>query len=98
MWQGTRILPEGWAKFVSTPAPAWKTPIYGGLFWVNGDGQWNIPKDARTSWPAPAGSGPSSSPHTNWSSCAWATTGALAPGQRALNAAFTQLMAAVKPS
>ena len=25
MWQGTRLLPEGWAKFVSTPAPAWKT-------------------------------------------------------------------------
>ncbi len=46
MWQGTRILPEGWAKFVSTPAPAWKRPVYGGLFWVNGDGAWNIPKDA----------------------------------------------------
>ena len=38
MWQGQRLLPEGWAKFVSTPAPAWKTPVYGGLFWVNGDG------------------------------------------------------------
>jgi CubicO group peptidase (beta-lactamase class C family) len=46
MWQGTRILPEGWAKFVSTPAPAWKRPVYGGLFWVNGDGAWNIPKEA----------------------------------------------------
>src|SRR3954470_3276669 len=46
MWQGTRILPEGWAKFVSTPAPAWKTPIYGGLFWVNGDGALPIPKNA----------------------------------------------------
>ena len=31
-----------------------------------------------TSWPARAASGPSSSPHTNWSSCAWATTRALA--------------------
>jgi CubicO group peptidase (beta-lactamase class C family) len=46
MWQGTRVLPEGWAKFVSTLAPAWKRPVYGGLFWVNGDGAWNIPKDA----------------------------------------------------
>jgi CubicO group peptidase (beta-lactamase class C family) len=46
MWQGERILPEGWAKFVSTPAPAWKQPVYGGLFWVNGDGAWNIPKTA----------------------------------------------------
>ena len=43
MWQGTRLLPEGWAKFVSTPAPAWKQPTYGGLFWINGTGQWNLP-------------------------------------------------------
>jgi CubicO group peptidase (beta-lactamase class C family) len=46
MWQGKRILPEGWAKFVGTPAPAWKQPVYGGLFWVNGDGAWNVPKSA----------------------------------------------------
>ena len=46
MWQGQRILPEGWTKFVSTPAPAWKQPVYGGLFWVNGDGGWPIPKSA----------------------------------------------------
>ncbi len=46
MWQGTRLLPEGWAKFVSTLAPAWSRPVYGGLFWVNGDGGWNLPKDA----------------------------------------------------
>jgi CubicO group peptidase (beta-lactamase class C family) len=45
-WQGTRILPEGWSKFVSTPAPAWKRPVYGGLFWINGDGGWNLPKTA----------------------------------------------------
>jgi CubicO group peptidase (beta-lactamase class C family) len=46
VWQGTRILPEGWTKFVSTPAPAWSRPVYGGLFWVNGDGGWNLPRDA----------------------------------------------------
>jgi CubicO group peptidase (beta-lactamase class C family) len=46
VWQGTRILPEGWSKFVSTPAPAWSRPVYGGLFWVNGDGGWNLPRDA----------------------------------------------------
>jgi CubicO group peptidase (beta-lactamase class C family) len=46
MWRGERMLPEGWAKFVSTPAPAWKRPVYGGLFWVNGDGAWNVPKSA----------------------------------------------------
>ena len=46
VWQGQRVLPEGWATFVSTPAPAWKRPVYGGLFWVNGDGSWNLPRDA----------------------------------------------------
>ena len=46
MWQGTRLLPEGWSKFVSTLAPAWKRPVYGAQFWVNGDGSWNLPRDA----------------------------------------------------
>ncbi len=45
MWQGERILPEGWTKFVSTPAPAWTRPEYGGLFWINGIGTWNLPPD-----------------------------------------------------
>ena len=44
-WQGERILPEGWTEFVSTPAPGWERPIYGGLFWINGDGRWNAPRD-----------------------------------------------------
>ena len=41
VWNGERILPEGYAKFVSTLAPAWvadERPIYGGFFWINGDG------------------------------------------------------------
>jgi CubicO group peptidase (beta-lactamase class C family) len=46
VWQGTRILPEGWSKFVSTPAPAWKRAVYGGFFWINSDGAWNLPKEA----------------------------------------------------
>ncbi|MDH4063570.1 MAG: beta-lactamase family protein [Acidobacteriota bacterium] len=46
VWQGQRLLPEGWSRFVSTPAPAWTRPEYGGLFWVNGAGQWNLPSDA----------------------------------------------------
>jgi CubicO group peptidase (beta-lactamase class C family) len=45
MWQGRRILPEGWAKFVSTPAPAWKRPEYGGFFWLNRIGTWNLPPE-----------------------------------------------------
>ena len=48
VWNGERILPEGYAKFVGTLAPAWIAdgrPQYGGLFWVNGDGGWPAPKD-----------------------------------------------------
>jgi CubicO group peptidase (beta-lactamase class C family) len=94
VWQGQRILPEGWAKFVSTPAPAWKEPRYGGLFWVNGTGQWNLPKDAY--WMAGAGG--------QWTFVVPSHQlvvvrmghyrGASA-GQRALNRAFPELLAAV---
>lgn len=49
VWNGERILPEGFVKFVSTVAPAWeldKDPEYGGFFWINGVGRLPIPKDA----------------------------------------------------
>jgi CubicO group peptidase (beta-lactamase class C family) len=49
VWNGERILPQGYAKFVSTLAPAWeadKRPIYGAFFWINGDGTFPVPKDA----------------------------------------------------
>jgi CubicO group peptidase (beta-lactamase class C family) len=46
VWNGRRLLPEGFTKFVSTPAPAWPRPEYGGQFWINGIGQWNLPRDA----------------------------------------------------
>lgn len=49
VWDGKRILAEGFTTFVSTLAPAWVAdgrPIYGGLFWINGDGARPIPKDA----------------------------------------------------
>jgi CubicO group peptidase (beta-lactamase class C family) len=45
MWRGERILPEGWATFVSTPAPAWRRPEYGAFFWLNRVGAWNLPED-----------------------------------------------------
>ena len=35
VWQGERILPEGWTEFISTPAPADSKEKYGGLFWLN---------------------------------------------------------------
>src|SRR5437773_877759 len=49
VWNGEPILPEGYVKFVSTLAPAWKAdgrPIYGGLFWLNGDSAFPAPKEA----------------------------------------------------
>jgi len=49
VWNGERILPEGYTKFVSTVAPAWAAdhrPIYGAFFWLNGDGRFPVPRDA----------------------------------------------------
>lgn len=49
VWNGERILPEGYARFVSTLAPAWKEdgrPVYGGFFWINGDSSLPVPRDA----------------------------------------------------
>ena len=49
VWNGERLLPPGYVKFVSTVAPAWqvdKRPVYGGFFWINGDGALPVPRDA----------------------------------------------------
>jgi len=48
LWNGERILPEDFVKFVSTVAPAWQAdqrPVYGGFFWINGDGTFPVSKD-----------------------------------------------------
>jgi CubicO group peptidase (beta-lactamase class C family) len=48
-WMGEQILPPGFVDFVSTLAPGWVAdgrPIYGGFFWINGDGSLPIPRDA----------------------------------------------------
>jgi CubicO group peptidase (beta-lactamase class C family) len=49
VWNRERILPEGFVKFVSTLAPAWvadHNPVYGGFFWINGDGSYPVPRSA----------------------------------------------------
>lgn len=46
VWNGERLLPPGFVKFVATPAPAWRDSSYGGMVWVNARGQWKLPKDA----------------------------------------------------
>jgi CubicO group peptidase (beta-lactamase class C family) len=97
MWQGQRILPEGWAKFVSTPAPAWKRPVYGGLFWINSDSGWNIPKDAYLM----AGAGGQNTfiiPSHDLVVVRMGHFRGAAAGRKTLNAAFTHLMAAVPPA
>ena len=49
VWNGERLLPEGYVDFVSSLAPAWvadQNPVYGGFFWINGNQEWPIPKEA----------------------------------------------------
>jgi CubicO group peptidase (beta-lactamase class C family) len=50
VWNGERLLPEGYVDYVRTLAPAWVAdgrPIYGGgFFWLNGDGADPIPREA----------------------------------------------------
>jgi CubicO group peptidase (beta-lactamase class C family) len=46
VFAGERILPEGWVDSVRTPAPAWRSPVYGGSFWLNRTGNFSLPADA----------------------------------------------------
>lgn len=49
VWNGEQIVPEDFVTFVQTLAPAWKEdgrPIYGGFFWLNGDGGYPVPGEA----------------------------------------------------
>jgi CubicO group peptidase (beta-lactamase class C family) len=50
VWNGERLLPRGYVNYVRTIAPAWLAdgrPVYGGgFFWVNGDGEQPMPRDA----------------------------------------------------
>jgi CubicO group peptidase (beta-lactamase class C family) len=50
VWNGERLLPEGYVRYVSTIAPSWLAdgrPVYGGgFFWVNGDGREPMPREA----------------------------------------------------
>lgn len=54
VWEGERLLPEGWSDFVSTPAPdqpdpnrgGSATPGYGAQWWLFNERYPNIPDDA----------------------------------------------------
>jgi len=46
LWQGERILPEGWAKYTATPASQ-SEGIYGSFFWLNAGGEYpDAPRDS----------------------------------------------------
>jgi CubicO group peptidase (beta-lactamase class C family) len=50
VWNGERILPEGWVEYANTVAPAWEAdgrPVYGGsFFWVNRTETFPVPRSA----------------------------------------------------
>jgi len=54
IWEGQRVLPEGWVKYTTTPTPKAPRGEYGALFWLNagaasnrGNRRWpSIPQDA----------------------------------------------------
>ncbi len=49
VWEGERILPDGWSGLVSTPTDTDPNRGYGGLWWVNAGGRFpDLPADAYT--------------------------------------------------
>ena len=50
VWNGERILPEGWVEYTRTPSPAAKE--YGVQFWLNADKKWwpDCPTDLYSAW------------------------------------------------
>jgi len=47
VFEGDRVLAEGWVEFVRTPAPGDPNRGYGGLFWLNSGGRMDrVPTDA----------------------------------------------------
>ena len=49
VWEGDRILAEGWTDFVRTPTASDPHHDYGGLWWVNAGGRFpSLPRDAYT--------------------------------------------------
>jgi CubicO group peptidase (beta-lactamase class C family) len=45
VWDGQRVLPEGWVKFATAPAPGWKNREYGAQIWLNNPHELALPAD-----------------------------------------------------
>jgi len=97
LWNGERILPEGYVDFVSTPAPAWRRPEYGGLFWINGVGTMPIPE---TAFYASGGGGQRTIiiPSHDLAVVRLGHFRGNGPGMPILNDALAKLMAAIPPA
>jgi CubicO group peptidase (beta-lactamase class C family) len=98
VWNGERILPEGYVEYASTVAPAWEADgrlQYGGaFFWVNGEGAQGLPTSAYSMRGAGGQSTTIIPTHDLVVVRIGKYTGA-GPGGRALNEAFRLLMEAV---
>ncbi len=100
VWNGERILPEGYVEYASTVAPAWITDgrlTYGGaFFWVNGDGARGLP----TTMFAMRGAGGQSTsifPDRDLVVVRLGKYTGAGAGGRALNEAMAMLMEAIPP-
>ncbi len=45
IWDGQRLLPEGWVRFATAPAPGWKNREYGAQIWLNSMKELALPED-----------------------------------------------------
>jgi CubicO group peptidase (beta-lactamase class C family) len=100
VWNGERILPEGYVSYASMIAPAWQAdsrPQYGGaFFWVNGEADPPLPPSAYSMRGAGGQSTTIIPTHDLVVVRIGKYTGAGAGG-RALDAAFELLLQAVPP-
>ncbi|HUF76614.1 MAG TPA: serine hydrolase [Longimicrobiales bacterium] len=100
VWNGERLLPEGWVDYASETAPAWVADgrlQYGGsFFWVNADGSDPIPTSAFQMSGAGGQSATIIPSHGLVVVRIGKYTGAQAGG-RALDRAFELLMEAIPP-
>ena len=100
VWDGERILPEGYVEYASTLAPTWVSDgrlQYGGaFFWVNGQGSQGLPESAFSMRGAGGQSTTIIPTHDLVVVRLGKYTGS-GPGGRALNQAFELLMEAVPP-
>ena len=100
VWDGERILPEGYVEYASTLAPTWISDgrlQYGGaFFWVNGQGSQGLPESAYSMRGAGGQSTTIIPTHDLVVVRLGKYTGS-GPGGQALNQAFGLLMEAVPP-